>query len=50
MGLGSPVFGWISDLAGYRWMYRVAGLALLVSTAVFMLKAPATGRRRQVIE
>jgi MFS family permease len=50
MGLGSPFFGWISDLAGYRWMYRVAGLALLVSTAVFMLKAPATGRRRQVIE
>jgi MFS family permease len=42
MGLGSPLFGWISDLAGYRWMYRVAGLFLLVSTAVFMLKAPAT--------
>jgi MFS family permease len=42
MGLGSPLFGWISDLAGYRWMYRVAGLFLLVSTAVFMIKAPAT--------
>lgn len=42
MGLGSPFFGWISDLAGYRWMYRVAGLLLLVSTAVFMAKAPAT--------
>ena len=42
MGLGAPVFGWISDLAGYRWMYRIAGLFLLVSTAVFMAKAPAT--------
>jgi MFS family permease len=42
MGLGAPVFGWVSDQAGYRWMYRVAGLCLLVSTAVFMLKAPVT--------
>jgi MFS family permease len=42
MGLGSPLFGWISDMAGYRWMYRIAGLCLLASTAVFMLKAPAT--------
>jgi MFS family permease len=40
MGLGSPVFGWISDMAGYRWMYRVAGILLLLSTAVFMFKAP----------
>jgi MFS family permease len=46
MGLGSPLFGWISDVAGYRWMYRIAGLFLLVSTAVFMLKAPATEGRR----
>jgi len=44
MGLGSPVFGWISDMAGYRWMYRIAGLCLLASTALFMLKAPATER------
>ena len=44
MGLGSPLFGWISDMAGYRWMYRIAGLCLLGSTAVFMLKAPATER------
>jgi MFS family permease len=48
MGIGAPFFGWISDLAGYRWMYRVAGLFLLASTAVFMLKAPATeGRELQ---
>jgi MFS family permease len=44
MGLGAPFFGWVSDLAGYRWMYRVAGLFLLVSTAVFMAKAPAMER------
>jgi MFS family permease len=44
MGLGSPFFGWVSDMAGYRWMYRAAGMFLLVSTAVFMLKAPATER------
>jgi MFS family permease len=44
MGLGSPVFGWISDMAGYRWMYRIAGLCLLASTALFMIKAPATER------
>ena len=46
MGLGSPFFGWISDMAGYRWMYRIAGMFLLVSTVVFMLKAPATEGRR----
>ena len=48
MGIGSPFFGWMSDLAGYRWMYRIAGLFLLASTAVFMIKAPATeGRQLQ---
>jgi len=47
MGLGSPFFGWVSDMAGYRWMYRVAGLFLLVSTAVFMIKAPATDKIRR---
>jgi len=47
MGLGSPVFGWISDAAGYRWMYRFAALLLLGATAVFMAKAPVTeGRAR----
>ena len=46
MGLGSPLFGWISDVAGYRWMYRLAGILLLVSTVVFMIKAPVTEGRR----
>jgi len=45
MGLGSPFFGWISDLAGYRKMYMAAGLLLLVSTAVFMIRAPSTEAR-----
>ena len=40
MGLGSPLFGWVSDVAGYRWMYRIAALFLLAATAVFMAKAP----------
>ena len=47
MGLGSPLFGWISDMAGYRWMYRVAGIFLLVSTVVFMWKAPVTEKIRK---
>jgi MFS family permease len=45
MGIGSPVFGWVSDVAGFRWMYRVAAVFLLVATAVFMVKAPATERK-----
>jgi MFS family permease len=45
MGIGSPFFGWISDVAGYRWMYRIAGMFLLAATAVFMIKAPATEGR-----
>jgi MFS family permease len=40
MGLGSPVFGWISDVAGYRQMYTVAGCLILLLTVLFSLKAP----------
>jgi len=40
MGLGSPLFGWVSDLTGYRWMYTLASCLLLASTMVFTLKAP----------
>ena len=40
MGLGSPVFGWISDVSGYRSMYIAAGCLILLMTAVFTLKAP----------
>ena len=42
MGLGAPVFGWVSDRAGYRTMYVVAGLLLLAATAVFVARAPKT--------
>ena len=41
MGLGSPFFGWISDISGYRWMYAIAGGLILVLTCVFSFKAPA---------
>ena len=40
MGLGSPVFGWISDVSGYRTMYIAAGCLILLLTALFTLKAP----------
>jgi len=40
MGLGSPLFGWVSDFAGYRPMYMAAGSLILVLTVVFHLKAP----------
>lgn len=41
MGIGSPFFGWISDLSGYRTMYIVAGSVLFFSSALFSLKAPS---------
>jgi MFS family permease len=44
MGLGSPVFGWISDVAGYRQMYSVAGCLILLLTIVFSIKAPSIQR------
>jgi MFS family permease len=40
MGIGSPVFGWISDLTGYRQMYIIAGCLSVIMTLVFALKAP----------
>jgi MFS family permease len=40
IGAGSPVFGWISDIAGYRQMYVAAGCLILILAIVFSLKAP----------
>lgn len=40
MGLGSPLFGWISDMVGYRKMYMAAGLLLFIFTLIFSIKAP----------
>jgi MFS family permease len=45
MGLGSPLFGWISDAAGYRTMYIVAGCLSIVLTILFSLKAPVFPRQ-----
>lgn len=41
MGLGSPLYGVIADMAGYRIMYIIAGLILFVFSFVFNLKAPS---------
>jgi MFS family permease len=40
MGLGSPLFGWISDISSYRHMYVVAGLLLFAFTFIFNIKSP----------
>ena len=40
MGLGSPLFGWVLDISGYRPMYVVAGCLILVLTVIFTIKAP----------
>jgi MFS family permease len=42
MGVGSPFYGWISDIMGYRRMYVFAGGLLIAATAVFMARAPVT--------
>jgi len=44
MGLGSPFFGWVSDVAGHRNMYLIAGGFLFVFTFIFTLKAPTPPR------
>ncbi len=44
MGLGSPFFGWISDLFGLRRMYLFAGAFLLLFSILFTLKAPSPER------
>jgi MFS family permease len=44
MGLGSPFFGWISDLYGYRTMYLAAGAMLFFFNILFAIKAPSPRR------
>ena len=41
MGLGPPIFGWISDLSGYRSMYLIAGLIFFLAGVLFTWKAPS---------
>ncbi len=53
MGIGSPIFGWISDASGYRTMYVVAGCLSVLLTLIFAAKAPVfptLGRAREVPE
>jgi MFS family permease len=45
MGIGSPFFGWLSDIMGFRRMYVFAGVFLLAATAVFMGRAPVTEKQ-----
>jgi MFS family permease len=40
MGIGPPLFGWISDLYGYRIMYIIAGLIFFLAGGIFTWKAP----------
>jgi MFS family permease len=44
MGIGSPFFGRISDLYGFRTMYVVAGIFILFLGTLFSLKAPSPGK------
>jgi MFS family permease len=46
MGLGSPLFGWISDTAGYRTMYLFSGALLILYTFIFALKSPAVSVKK----
>lgn len=53
MGLGSPLFGWISDAAGYRTMYVVAGCLSILLTILFSIKAPvfpSQGHAKEVLD
>jgi predicted MFS family arabinose efflux permease len=40
MGVGSALFGYISDLIGYRQMYLAAALVFVFFGAIFAWKAP----------
>jgi MFS family permease len=44
MGLGPPLFGWISDLYGYRLMYIIAGGIFFLAGLLFTWKAPSPSK------
>lgn len=48
MGLGSPFYGWLADLGGYRMMYIVGGLMIIAASVVFTWKAPSTDGRLKI--
>lgn len=45
MGLGSILYGWISEMVGLRSMYLVAGILLLSFNIIFKIKAPDPGQK-----
>jgi len=40
MGLGSILYGWVSEITGLQTMYLIAGILLLSFTIIFKIKAP----------
>jgi len=49
MGLGSPFFGRISDIYGYRKMYLLGGVIFFLASLIFTLKAPLPALRKEKI-
>ncbi|HAR36752.1 MAG TPA: hypothetical protein DCR87_07620 [Acidobacteria bacterium] len=45
MGLGSMLYGWLSEMVGLQPMYLVAGILLLSFNIIFKIKAPDPGRK-----
>ena len=45
MAGGSVLFGWVSDLYGFRSMYIISGAAIAVVVLLFSWKAPSSARR-----
>ncbi|MFA9453857.1 MAG: MFS transporter [Candidatus Aminicenantaceae bacterium] len=45
MAGGSVLFGWVSDLYGFRSMYIISGAAIAVVVLLFSWKAPSSDRR-----
>jgi len=45
MAGGSVLFGWVSDLYGFRSMYMISGAAIAVVVLLFSWKAPSHDRR-----
>jgi predicted MFS family arabinose efflux permease len=40
IGIGSPIFGWISDSYSFKTMYIMASLLLFLTALIFFLRAP----------
>jgi MFS family permease len=40
MGIGSILYGWVSEIIGLKLMYLLAGFLLLIANIIFIFKAP----------